>query len=92
MSAFPEPLPPGERAEDELTGDAAFEAIHTALQQATQPASQVLSVRDVQFKKVGRWVLLSLSWKDGKTTHHVTVRMPAARARSLSARLAQVVE
>jgi hypothetical protein len=84
-------LPPGESAADELAAGDALDAIHTALQAATSPASKYLSVRDVQFQKVGRWVLLSLVWKDGKTRHTLTVRMPTAKARSLAARLGAMV-
>jgi hypothetical protein len=83
-------LPPGETGTELSAGDA-LDALHTALQAATSPASKYLSVRDVQFQKVGRWVLLSLVWKDGKTRHTLTVRMPTAKARSLAARLGAVV-
>lgn len=84
-------LPPGESAADELSAGDAFEAIHTALQQATRPASKYLSIGDVDFRKVGRIVLMSLSWREGKVSHQVTVRMSGAKARTLSARLVKVV-
>lgn len=84
-------LPPGESAADELSAGDALDAIHAALQAATLPASHHLVIGDVDFQKVGRIVLMSLSWREGKVSHAVTVRMSAAKARSLVARLAAVV-
>lgn len=87
-----EPLPPGESAEYELSGDAAGEAFHTALRAYTAPATKYLTVREIVPSRAGRYVLVAFSWNDLGTTHHVTVRMPTAKARSLAARLSKVVE
>jgi hypothetical protein len=91
LSTNTETLPPGERAEDELSGIDAIAAMHDALVTVTKPADKVLTVRDVDFQKVGRWIVLRAKLMDGKTTIEFDVRMPKARAQSIRQRLTRVL-
>jgi hypothetical protein len=76
----------------ELTGDAAFEALHQALVTISKPADKTLTVRDVDFRRIGRFIVMSAKLNDGKTVIEFKVRMPRARAASIRQRLNTVLD
>lgn len=82
-----ERVPPGERPEDELLGSDAIAAMHECLVSITKPADKTLTVRDIDVRKVGRWVLMHVKLRHENEPIEFTVRMPRARAESIRLRL-----
>lgn len=89
----PLPAPPGETGV-ELTGGDAIAAMHEALKAITEVPRVSLQVGEIEAKKVGRWVILTVRYrrKNRKTPpEEVTVRISTIWARVLRDRLKRVV-
>jgi hypothetical protein len=80
-----------ERLTDELTGDDAIAALDDALQLFTQPAKVHVVLKDIEVKKVGGRILLTVKYR-GKATNEFTVRLSSAWAKVLTGRLRRVIE
>lgn len=76
----------------ELTGAAAFNALREALVIISKPADKTLTVRDIDFRRIGRFIVLFAKLNDGKTVIEFKVRMPRARAQSIRQRLNAVLD
>jgi len=87
-----DPLPQGELPEDELTEGDTLQALYAAIDGIKPMRTQTLAVRDIEAHSGARGVVLSFSWKVGRTKHHVSVRLSRAQGRSLVARLGKALE
>lgn len=76
----------------ELTGAQSIEALHEALVTITKPADKTLTVRDISFKRIGRFIVMHAKLNDGKTVIEFDVRMPRARAQVIRQRLNTVLD
>lgn len=81
-----EPPPPGETGV-ELTGGEAISALHDALLDITgEPRVKFGNVKDIEVKRVGRWVVITVKHK-GKDTNELKFRIGRGWAQVLKNRL-----
>lgn len=81
-----------ERPEDELHGNDALSAMHDALLDITgEPRVKFGNVKDIEVKKAGRWVLITVKHK-GTDTNELTFRIGRAWAGVLKNRLLAALE
>lgn len=90
------PLPPGETG-TELTGSNLVDVLAAQFKDMTDPARVEFSIKDIQVKRLGRWVVFTITFREyvqlnGEIVNEVKVRMPRARAESLRLHLARVLE
>lgn len=79
-----------ERPVDELSGAAAIDALHDALLDITaQPRVRFANVRDIDVKKVGRWVIVTVRSKG--EPNELTFRISKAWAKVLLGRMRRVL-
>lgn len=83
--------PPGERATDELTASDSIVAMHDALVTISQPADANFKIRTMEFRRLGKWIVLHVNGTDGTTVIDFDVRMPRERAQVLVRRLNAVL-
>lgn len=62
----------------------------------TVPARLEFSIKDIQVKRLGRWVIVTVKFRedvllDGQVVNEVKVRMPRARAEVLRLHLCRVL-
>lgn len=100
MKADLQPPPPGERAEDEITGaaltavmDRYFATIDDNLKAASAPAKlEFKQVKDIRVNRVGKWCLVTVKFKAKKgQPNEFTFRIGRPWAGVLSDRLARVL-
>lgn len=90
-AAVAEPPPPGEVGR-ELNGAETIDALSDALLDITgAPRVAFHNVKDIQVKKIGRWVVITVKHK-GKDTNTLTFRIGRPWAAVLKNRLLTVLE
>ena len=82
--------PPGETGR-ELTGADAFAALHDALVDITAEPKLRLTLSDIQVRRTGRWVVLTVRYRK-RPENEVTIRISRAWAQVLIGRLTQALE
>ena len=87
-----EPPPPGETGV-ELTGIDAIAAFDAALQDITKaPRMAIKGVRDIDVRKVGGWVIVTVKFQKLKDDNEVTFRIRKSWAQVLRSRLNAVLD
>ena len=86
-----EPPPPGETGV-ELTGSDAIEAMHDALVTISKPADKKLSLRDIDFKRIGRFIVAHVELQDGTMVIEFDVRMSRERAQEIARKFNRVFD
>lgn len=90
-AAVAEPPPPGETGR-ELSGSETVEALSDALLDITgEPRVRFANVKDIQVKKIGRWVIVTVR-HNGKDTNELKFRISTAWAHVLKNRLLRALE
>lgn len=74
-----------EHPQDERHGSDALAALDASFQDMTAPARLALSIKDISFQKLGRWVVCTVKFREdvqlnGEVVNEVKIRMPRARA------------